>query len=120
MHGERIERYSSDLTNDRITQGFASKPYIPDIRGHLTFKGPCCHTSRWPKEGIETTGKRVGVVGTGASGVQVIQEIGPRVSHIQVHIDNTLKEARWFPLGIGSTSDRLSTDAKLGPTDEAV
>ncbi|KAG8216622.1 cyclohexanone monooxygenase [Butyriboletus roseoflavus] len=67
-----------------LCMGFASKPYIPNIKGRDAFKGPCCHTSRWPKEGIETAGKRVGVIGTGASGVQVIQEIGPQVAHLTV------------------------------------
>ena len=62
------------------------------MKGSDTFKGPCCHTSRWPKEGIDTTGKRVGVIGTGASGVQVIQEIGPQVRHIQVHISKKYAE----------------------------
>ncbi|KIJ67048.1 hypothetical protein HYDPIDRAFT_85439 [Hydnomerulius pinastri MD-312] len=67
-----------------VCTGFASKPYTPDIKGLGTFQGPCVHTGRWPKEGIETTGKKVGVIGTGASGVQVIQEIGPHVKHLTV------------------------------------
>ena len=60
-------------------QGFGSKPYIPQFKGLETFKGPWSHTGRWPKEGIDTSGKRVGIIGTGASGVQVIQEIGGQV-----------------------------------------
>ncbi|KAG9311517.1 cyclohexanone monooxygenase [Chiua virens] len=67
-----------------LCTGFASMPYTPNIKGRETFKGPWCHTSRWPKEGIETAGKRVGIIGTGASGVQVIQELGPQVTHLTV------------------------------------
>ena len=62
-----------------LTQGFASKPHTPKLKGLETFQGTWSHTGRWPKEGVETTGKRVGVIGTGASGVQVIQEIGRHV-----------------------------------------
>ncbi|KAF8553192.1 cyclohexanone monooxygenase [Imleria badia] len=64
--------------------GFASKPYTPNLKGLETFRGPWSHTARWPREGMETNGKRVGVIGTGASGVQVIQEIGPHVEHLTV------------------------------------
>lgn len=56
--------------------GFAAKPHIPDIPGMDGFEGVCVHTGLWPQQGLELAGKRVGVVGTGASGVQVIQEAG--------------------------------------------
>ncbi|RDB15910.1 Baeyer-Villiger monooxygenase [Hypsizygus marmoreus] len=67
-----------------LCTGFASKPLIPDYKGLGTFKGVIHHTSRWPQEGVKWAGKRVGVIGTGASGVQVIQECGPDVSHLTV------------------------------------
>src|SRR4051794_23543415 len=54
--------------------GFASKPYIPQIPGLDSFTGVCHHTALWPQEGLDFTGKRVAVIGTGASGVQVVQE----------------------------------------------
>lgn len=54
--------------------GFASKPYTPPIAGLDSFRGTCHHTGLWPQEGVDFTGKRVAVVGTGASGVQVVQE----------------------------------------------
>ncbi|KAF4566472.1 hypothetical protein EYR36_011899 [Pleurotus pulmonarius] len=56
--------------------GFASKPHQPYFKGLETFRGEWYHTARWPKSGVELEGKRVGVIGTGASGVQVIQEAG--------------------------------------------
>ncbi|KFZ00295.1 hypothetical protein V498_00175 [Pseudogymnoascus sp. VKM F-4517 (FW-2822)] len=64
--------------------GFASKPYTPSFLGVNDFKGAVHHTAEWPQEGIELKGRRVGVIGTGASGVQVIQECGPTVSHLKV------------------------------------
>ncbi|KAG9311543.1 cyclohexanone monooxygenase [Chiua virens] len=67
-----------------LCTGFGSKPYIPKLKGLETFNGVWSHTARWPKEGIETSGKKVGVIGTGASGVQVVQEIGQRVQQLTV------------------------------------
>ncbi|SFO45850.1 cyclohexanone monooxygenase [Pseudonocardia ammonioxydans] len=54
--------------------GFAAKPYVPPIAGLESFRGECHHTAWWPQEGVDLTGKRVAVIGTGASGVQVVQE----------------------------------------------
>jgi cyclohexanone monooxygenase len=54
--------------------GFAAKPYTPDLPGLDRFEGASHHTALWPQEGCDLAGKRVGVLGTGASGVQVVQE----------------------------------------------
>ncbi|KAG7087479.1 hypothetical protein E1B28_013442 [Marasmius oreades] len=67
-----------------LCTGFASKKYIPPFVGLETFQGVLHHTAAWPQEGVPLTGKRVAVIGTGASGVQVIQEIGPTVGHLTV------------------------------------
>jgi cation diffusion facilitator CzcD-associated flavoprotein CzcO len=64
--------------------GYAANVYIPRLKGLDTFKGRACHTAYWPKEGIDLKGKKVGVIGTGASGVQVIQEVAPIVDHLTV------------------------------------
>ncbi|KAF5331308.1 hypothetical protein D9758_015800 [Tetrapyrgos nigripes] len=64
--------------------GFAAKPYIPNYKSLETFQGILHHTSQWPQAGLDLHGKRVGVIGTGASGVQVIQELGPEVSQLTV------------------------------------
>jgi len=64
--------------------GFASKAYVPDIKGLSTFEGECHHTARWPQDGLNFDGKRVGVVGTGASGVQVVQEARRSASRLAV------------------------------------
>jgi cation diffusion facilitator CzcD-associated flavoprotein CzcO len=57
-----------------LCTGFASKIYIPDLKGLDSFQGISHHTAHWPQEGVELKGKRVGVIGTGASGVQVSKE----------------------------------------------
>ncbi|KAF9068548.1 FAD dependent oxidoreductase [Rhodocollybia butyracea] len=67
-----------------LCTGFASKIYIPKLKGLDSFQGISHHTAHWPQEGVELKGKRVGVVGTGASGVQVIQETAADVKHLTV------------------------------------
>jgi cation diffusion facilitator CzcD-associated flavoprotein CzcO len=57
-----------------LCTGFASKIYIPNLKGLDSFQGISHHTAKWPQEGVELKGKRVGVIGTGASGVQVSKE----------------------------------------------
>ena len=64
--------------------GLLSAPTMPRFEGIEDFKGQWCHTGLWPKEGIDFAGKRVAVIGTGASGVQAIQEICKTASHLTV------------------------------------
>ena len=64
--------------------GFGSKPYVPDLPGLDTFSGICHHTALWPEDGVDFAGRRVGIIGTGASGVQVIQEVAPIAEHLVV------------------------------------
>jgi cation diffusion facilitator CzcD-associated flavoprotein CzcO len=64
--------------------GLLSTPTMPKFEGIEDFKGPWTHTGLWPKEGIDYAGKRVAVVGTGASGVQAIQEISKTAKHLTV------------------------------------
>ncbi|MDF0531389.1 NAD(P)/FAD-dependent oxidoreductase [Tsukamurella sp. 8F] len=63
--------------------GPLSQPKLPDIDGVGAFAGDTMHTSRWDHS-VELTGKRVGIIGTGASAVQVIPEIAERVEHLTV------------------------------------
>ncbi|KAH8798785.1 cyclohexanone monooxygenase [Hyaloscypha sp. PMI_1271] len=67
-----------------IAAGFAAKLYIPDYKGIDKFKGVIHHSSFWPPEDVDVKGKRVAVIGTGASGVQIAQEWGPQVEHMTV------------------------------------
>jgi len=64
--------------------GVLSAHYVPDFAGLESFKGAWCHTGRWPKDGLEVAGKRVGVIGTGATAVQLIPEMAKDVAHLTV------------------------------------
>lgn len=64
--------------------GFGSKPYTPDFPGLGSFSGACHHTALWPEDGVNFKGLRVGIVGTGASGVQVVQEAAPQAEFLYV------------------------------------
>src|SRR5690606_9273928 len=66
--------------------GMLSAPLESTFPGQDTFKGRIFHTARWPKEPIELAGKRVGVVGIGATGIQVIQTIADEVGHLEVFV----------------------------------
>ena len=57
-----------------LCTGFAAKAHVPDIPGLDSFSGTWSHTAHWPQEGIDLSGQHVAVIGTGASGVQVVQE----------------------------------------------
>ncbi|RSM04767.1 hypothetical protein CDV31_009934 [Fusarium ambrosium] len=59
-----------------VCAGFAAKTFIPDFKGLDKFKGEVHHSSSWPEQGIDVRGKRVGIIGTGSSGVQIVQEWG--------------------------------------------
>ncbi len=64
--------------------GPLSAPTLPRIEGRESFKGESYHTARWPHEPVDFSGKRVGVIGTGATGVQVIQEVAKTAGHLTV------------------------------------
>ncbi|KZS60750.1 flavin-containing monooxygenase [Mycobacterium ostraviense] len=63
--------------------GVLTVPKLPDIDGVDSFDGATMHTARWDHS-QDLTGKRVGIIGTGASAVQVIPEIAPIVKHLTV------------------------------------
>ncbi|NOT55882.1 MAG: NAD(P)/FAD-dependent oxidoreductase [Deltaproteobacteria bacterium] len=64
--------------------GLLSTPTMPRIAGAADFKGQSFHTFYWPHEPVELTGKKVAVIGTGATGVQVISEIADKVKELTV------------------------------------
>ena len=64
--------------------GPLSAPVMPRIEGIDSFKGQSYHTARWPHEPVSFEGKRVAVIGTGATGVQTIQEVAKTAGHLTV------------------------------------
>lgn len=67
-----------------MATGFLSAPNMPNIPGIGDFKGEVHHTSNWPKTPVELTGKRVGVIGTGSSGVQLIPKVAEQAGTLTV------------------------------------
>jgi cyclohexanone monooxygenase len=64
--------------------GVLSVPKPPEIPGLESFKGESFHTGRWPHHEVDFSNKRVGVIGTGSSGIQVIQALAGKCKHLSV------------------------------------
>jgi len=67
-----------------MATGNLSTPRTPSLPGLESFKGEWYHTGLWPHEGVDFTGLRVGVIGTGSSGVQSIPLIAKQAKHLYV------------------------------------
>jgi len=57
---------------------------LPDIKGLDSFKGRILHSAHWPETPVDFSGKRVGIIGTGSSGVQIIPTIAPDCGSLHV------------------------------------
>ena len=78
-------------TGDEVTARFLvmatgclSSTNTPDIDGINSFGGEVLHTGRWPRDGVDLADKRVGIVGTGSSGVQAIPVLAEQSAHLAV------------------------------------
>ncbi|MGE0487009.1 MAG: flavin-containing monooxygenase [Gammaproteobacteria bacterium] len=67
-----------------MCSGPLTEPVLPDYPGIDSFAGEWHHTARWPKEPVTFANKRVGLFGTGATGIQVVQTIAAEVGHLTV------------------------------------
>jgi len=67
-----------------MASGCLSSSKDPEIAGIDTFAGPTYHTGRWPHEGVDFTGMRVAVIGTGSSGIQSIPIIADQAAQLTV------------------------------------
>jgi cyclohexanone monooxygenase len=67
-----------------MAAGNLSTPRVPDFKGIERFSGKWYHSGLWPAEGVDFTGLRVGVIGTGSSGVQMIPHIARQAKHLHV------------------------------------
>ncbi|GAA0799457.1 flavin-containing monooxygenase [Spirilliplanes yamanashiensis] len=81
----RISTSQGDFTADVLVTGtgYLSDPAVPEIDGLSTFAGPVFHSSRWD-HGADLTGKRIAVVGTGASAIQFVPKIQPDAAQLHV------------------------------------
>jgi cyclohexanone monooxygenase len=67
-----------------MATGCLSTPKIPDFPGAHSFNGAVYHTHDWPRDPVDFTGLRVGVIGTGSSGIQVIPQIAKQAAQLIV------------------------------------
>lgn len=101
--------------------GMLSAPLSSMFPGQESFKGRIFHTARWPKEPIDFTGKRVGVIGIGATGIQVIQTIADKVGHLKVFVRTPqyiipMKNPKYSEADVKAYKDRFHYLAKRLPT----
>ena len=83
----RVETEKGDKVAARFVitaMGCLSSPNTPKIPGLEDFKGPTYHTGNWPHEGVDFTGKTVGVIGTGSSAIQSIPIMAAQARHLTV------------------------------------
>ena len=67
-----------------MATGCLSTARVPDFEGLTSFKGMTYHTGHWPHEGVDFTGQRVGIIGTGSSAIQAIPVIAEQAAHLTV------------------------------------
>ncbi len=91
-----------------MATGCLSAPKELDIDGVDSFEGRVLHTNRWPHEPVDLTGQRVGVVGTGSSGIQSIPIIAEQAEHLTVfqRTPNYTLPAKNAPLDPGAVQAR--------------
>jgi cation diffusion facilitator CzcD-associated flavoprotein CzcO len=64
--------------------GMISEPFVPRLNGMSRFRGPIFHSSRWPGEGLDYAGKRVGIIGAGATTVQMVPVLAETAASVTV------------------------------------
>lgn len=100
--GETIVDHGDVLMN---CSGVLNKWDFPNIKGLKTFQGPVIHTAKW-EDSTDLKGKRVAVIGSGASGIQVVPAIYPDVSHLV----SFNRSANWVAAEFAS---ELATEGRL-------
>ncbi|ASR35246.1 steroid monooxygenase [Prauserella marina] len=114
--------------------GVLSQPVYPAIPGIESFTGECYHTADWPREGADLAGKRVGLIGLGASGIQVVpvvakqageffvfqrtpnyvvettnEQVSPeQMRHVRENYDEIFEQAAGHPFGVAMEPARYS------------
>jgi cation diffusion facilitator CzcD-associated flavoprotein CzcO len=92
IYDEDSKRWRVDTSRDDVVTaryvvtavGAISAANVPDIPGLDTFEGRWYHTGQWPQEGVDLSGLRVGVIGTGSTGVQLIPVVAEQAAELTV------------------------------------
>ncbi|MFE9327942.1 flavin-containing monooxygenase [Nocardia sp. NPDC052278] len=81
-----IESTKGSFTAETVVSavGALCEPALPDIKGINGFEGAIFHSARWNHD-ADLTGKRVAIIGTGASAIQIVPSIAPKVAHLDVY-----------------------------------
>lgn len=119
VHDDRTHRWTvatdrGDTVSARFViaaTGCLSAWQVPDFEGLESFRGATYHTGNWPKEGVDFTGLRVGVIGTGSSGIQAIPRIAEQAAglHVFQRTPNYSVPARNHPLTTDYQQSRKAT-----------
>src|SRR5215475_14165472 len=99
--------------------GMLSAPHV-SFSGQETFKGRLFHTARWPKQPVDFAGKRVGIIGNGATGIQVIQTIAGEVGSLKVFVRTPqyiipMKNPKYGPADVEAYKARFQEFRKTLP-----
>jgi cyclohexanone monooxygenase len=110
---DRGDRYAARFCITAV--GCLSVPKMPEIDGLEILAGPMYHTGRWPHEGVDFTGQRVAVIGTGSSGVQLIPAIARQARAVTVfqRTANFVVPAQNHPLSPERLADHKERFAEL-------
>ena len=115
--GQQRARYLISAT------GVLSVPHFPDVPGRTDFRGESYHTGLWPKAPVDFEGKRVAVIGTGSSGVQIVPVVAEQAAAVTVYqrspnwctpLNNapiTAQEQEWLRADFESIRETLNTSA---------
>ncbi len=104
-----------------LATGCLSQPNWPQFEGQDDFEGRLYHTAYWPHEDVDFSGQRVGVIGTGASGVQTIPKVAKHAAHLTVfqRTANFAIPARNTPMPKAHEADIKSRYPELRATARA-
>ena len=81
----RLQTTNGELTANFLVGGMGAlhEPSIPEIPGRESFEGPAFHSAQWD-DGVDLDGKRVAVIGTGASAIQIVPQLQPHVEKLKL------------------------------------
>lgn len=90
------EHYTADFVI--MATGLLHHPHVPDIPGMNSFAGDIVHTARW-RDDLTTADRRVGVIGSGSTGVQIVSALQPEATTV-THFSRTPQWILWAPMNI--------------------